>query len=67
MPTLPDVFIVPNVPADELPDMQRETDLEGIFTMTTKGNDDGTFDVTFTRKKEAGSDAGAGAGGSGSP
>jgi|KBSSwiS6_1023812.scaffolds.fasta_scaffold21939_2 hypothetical protein len=59
MPTLPDVFIVPDVPASELPAMRKETELEGLFTLTESDNGDGTFDVTFTRIKTSGAGSGA--------
>lgn len=59
MPPLPDVFIVPDVPASELPAMRQETEAEGIFTLTESDNGDGTFDVTFTRKTPSGSGSGA--------
>ncbi|HKS63015.1 MAG TPA: hypothetical protein VJT13_15040, partial [Xanthobacteraceae bacterium] len=46
MPTLRDVFIMPDVPASELPTIREETLREGIFTLTESDNGDGTFDLT---------------------
>jgi hypothetical protein len=55
MAKLPDVFIQPNVPASEIPAIEQETADEGEFDLTKKSNGDGTFDLTFTRKKSSGS------------
>ena len=59
MPTLRDVFIMPDVPASELPTIREETLREGIFTLTESDNGDGTFDLTFTRIQTSGAGSGA--------
>lgn len=57
MAKLPDVFIQPNVPASEIPAIEQETKDEGEFDLVKRPNDDGTFDLIFTRKKPSGSGA----------
>jgi hypothetical protein len=49
MAKLPDVFIMPHVPDDEVADILRETEEEEEFHVTRKHNSDETSDLTFRR------------------
>jgi hypothetical protein len=53
MAKLPDIFIQPHVPDDEVADKITETEEEGEFHVTRKHNNDGTSDLTFRRIKSS--------------
>ena len=49
MPKVPDEFIMPHVPDDEVAAILLETEQEGEFHVTRKQNNDKTSDLTFRR------------------